>query len=85
MPKIKQDTLKLIADNQLLFDYVKEVVSDEFKFTNTDKLDGAISNEKLGEKVRARIQGLAMVESAFLKIAQLRTGAQTPQSTNPGR
>lgn len=74
--------LALIADNQLLFDELKACLTKQFSL---DALDTTLSNEEIGARVRARLDGLKAVEDAFREIAtyKTKTGAEKPQ--NPAR
>jgi hypothetical protein len=62
--------LKSLADNQELFDAVKKVIDARFEIPNIP-IDA--TNEKIGEIVRARMDGRKLVEEAFREIATLKT------------
>ena len=74
--------LKVIADNPALFDEVKAIIVAEFD-TQEDEL--GFSNERLGERVRARLEGKATIESAFTKILAYKTPEVKPEKENPAR
>lgn len=74
--------LKGIADNPALLGAVRQMIEEEFSL---DEIATTMSNEKMGEVIRARIEGLKKVDRAFQKIERYRTFAEKPESTNPAR
>ena len=62
--------LKSLADNQELFDAVKNKILDKFTVSDV-AIDN--TNENIGQIVRAVIEGRKMVEEAFRDIATLKT------------
>lgn len=75
--------LKIVADNQNLFDELKQTIIAEFGVDsiNTDNK----SNEDLGAITRARLDGIKAVERAFKKISQHKTVAGNVENKNPAR
>lgn len=75
--------LKIVADNQNLFDELKQTIIAEFGVDsiNTDNR----SNEDLGAITRARLDGVKAVERAFKKISQHKTVAGNVENKNPAR
>lgn len=73
--------LQTIADNPALFDEVKKVVLSKF----TDDSDTRMSNELLGQKARARLEGVEKVESAFSDILAYRSNKEVKQKINKAR
>jgi len=76
------DILKAIADNPALLGAVRKTLEDEFTL---DEISTTMDNEKMGQVVRARIEGLKKIEKAFQKIEQYRTFAEKPKGDNPAR
>ncbi len=62
--------LKIIADNPTLIVAVRKTLEDELKDTPEDM---GFSNERLGERVRARMTAMEAIEKAFKKIATYQT------------
>lgn len=73
--------LKSLADNQALFDAVKAALVK--KFDTGDLYHQDITNEMLGQQVRARLEGLACVEELFREIARMKTGQPAQNRVNP--
>jgi len=65
--------LSLIADNFALFDAVKKVITDKFDVSSMLNGSVTVDNQRLGEIVRARLEGLAKVEEAFRDIANCKS------------
>lgn len=63
--------LKSIAENQVLFDTLKERLVSEFS-KDPQSFDG-IEDNQLGQLYRARLVGRRTVETVFSEIARLRT------------
>jgi hypothetical protein len=76
------DILKLIADNQALFEAVRTLIREPF-----EKLEypSTATNEYIGQITRAKIQGLQLVEEGFKKIATFKSSPDKPVTTNPAR
>jgi hypothetical protein len=74
--------LKGIADNPALLEELKKLLMDEFE---TPGMDVHLSNESLGEMVKARLMGVSAVERAFSKILEHRTPQPKVEGKNPGR
>ncbi len=79
----KSIILKGIADNPALMDELKKLLVDEFE-TSDEEVD-AFNNERLGERVRARLTGVQAIEKAFSKILEYRTPGVKVEGRHPGR
>ena len=77
-----ESNLKLIADNQGLFDAVKQVIMKKF---TVDDLTLDTSNESIGEEVRAVLVGRKKVEEAFVEISTHKTIKDDDDSIMPSR
>lgn len=80
MPDSRKQVLRGLADNKELFEAVKEIIFEQFDLT---LLDTSIPNEELGQHVRARLDGAAMVELAFRKIATCASAEKSTNKDNP--
>ena len=80
----KESILKVVADNQLLFDELRKIFDAEFS-DSVSPLELGFSNERLGERVRARLEGKVCVERAFNKILTYQTPHTKGDSKNPAR
>lgn len=78
----KESILKTIADNPALLGEVKNIVLGEFV---TQPVELSLSNERLGERIRANMDGKLAVERAFNKILSYRTPETKPEAKNPAR
>lgn len=76
--------LKIVADNQNLFDELKQTIIAEFGVDSIINPDNR-SNEDLGAITRARLDGVKAVERAFKKISQHKTVAGNVENKNPAR
>lgn len=74
--------LKTIADNPLLLGAVRQIIEDEFTL---DEIATTMTNEAMGQVVRARIEGMKKIEKAFKKIEQYKSFADKKESANPAR
>lgn len=74
--------LRIVADNQPLFDTLKATIRGQFAF---DSIVPDVSNDILGQRVRARIDGLALVDEAFATIKRCATVPQGKGGQNPAR
>lgn len=74
--------LKIIADNPALLKELKELLLKQFSF---DNISNQMTNENIGQVVRARIDGKILVESAFREIEKLKTPVDKPVDLNPAR
>jgi hypothetical protein len=81
-----KNILSLVADNPALYEALRELFEDCFSLdTLYDHKTDTLSNEQLGAILRARLDGLAVVDEAFQKIAQFVTIPANPQPRNPAR
>jgi hypothetical protein len=74
--------LKVIADNPALLEAVRGLFLEKF---STDDLSPQMSNEVLGQKVRARLEGLAKVEEVFKEIEKCGSVEKKKEGVNPAR
>ena len=79
----KDSILKIIADNQSLFNELKKVFEDEFNAIEPIEL--GFSNERLGERIRAKMEGKVCMERAFNTILTYRTPPPKGDVKNPAR
>lgn len=80
------ELLKLIADNQPLFDAVKSVVHSKFtENSGYNDLPPNADNELIGQITRARIEGCKKVDDAFREIANHATIKPGITKTSPHR
>lgn len=76
-----QSILQKFADDERTFEAVKgELLESEFKELNSE-----LSNELLGQEVKARLKARELVEIGFRKIKQLKTNEKVVKQMNPGR
>lgn len=76
--------LKVLADNPLAFEEVKAVILAQFSLQSLPRFDD-MTDQQLGEHVRARLAGQKLVEKAFTEIARHGTTKVSPASENPAR
>lgn len=76
-----KNILSLIADNQVLFDELKKVLTSKFTLDVSLGMD----NEAMGEVCRAQLSGLANLNEGFKEIENLKTLPDTPEVPNPAR
>lgn len=72
--------LSNIADNPDLYAAVKDLFLKQFSI---DELKYEVSDELLGQAVRARLVGIKAVEHACAEIMKHKTVKLSPQSENP--
>lgn len=77
-----KNLLKIIADNPALFDTLKNVLEEKF---SVDSLEINMTNEVLGQMVRARIVGLRALEEGFKEIQRYKSLAERPPLINKAR
>lgn len=78
----KNSILKGIADNQALLDAVKGVIESKFSL---DVLTTSLTNEQIGQIVRARLDGLKAVKEAFKEIEKYKTQEEKQPVVNRAR
>ena len=76
------NTLKGIAENPALFEAVKEIMRKKFSLGD---LDGNTNVMILGEHVKARLQGLKLLEDGFAEIELYKTPTETSNDNMPAR
>ena len=79
----RESILKVLADNPPLLDEVKRVLLEQFTYES--KLHVGMTNEELGEVVRASLVGIKKVEDAFKVVAQYKSEERKPEPLNPAR
>lgn len=80
---MNNDILKVIADNPALLKAVRETIEKRFSL---EKLDTSLDNEKMGEIVRASVEGLVKIDLAFKEIEKYKTQNKEPERImNPAR
>lgn len=67
------EILKIIADNPLLQDALKKTLVSQFE---TLPLEMGFSDERLGQRERARMEGKLAVDRAFVEIMNYKTRPQ---------
>ena len=77
MPNI----LSIIADNPSLLEALKEVLEKHFTL---DNINTGMTNENMGAMVRARVDGLNNIKSAFREIATHKSFEKIVDKGNPG-
>lgn len=78
----KSIILKGIADNPALMEELKKLFLEEFQ---TPGMDVHLSNESLGEMVKARLMGVSAIENVFSKILEYKTPGEKVEGKHPGR
>lgn len=76
------DVLKIIADNPVLLDELRAVLLKHF---SVDRVDTTLPNDRIGEVVRARIDGQSLIEAALKEIERCKTVKPSPSVPNPAR
>lgn len=76
------EELKIIADSPKLFQAVKELFEAQF---SVDGLSANLSDESLGQVVRARLEGMHGIKNALTEIEKCRTPKEEKESDNPAR
>lgn len=76
--------LQQIADNEPLFEAVKEVILSHFEPTQFPDMDKT-SDKQLGEFLRARLAGKRLVDAGFTEISRHKTKGDAPVGVNRAR
>ena len=76
------EELKVIADSPKLFQAVKELFEAQF---SVDDLSTNLTDESLGQVVRARVEGLRKIKNALTEIEKHRTPKVEIEKDNPAR
>lgn len=77
--------LSVIADNQALLDAVKAEILKQFDLPSDFLGADTVSDNQLGQFLRARLSGVKAVENAFREIARYKTKDTGHSSRNPAR
>jgi hypothetical protein len=75
-------TLSGFADNSTLVAAVRAVIEKQFTL---DDIQTNMTNDIIGQVVRARLDGLKKVDEAFKEIARYKTVPAPQPSSNPAR
>jgi len=78
-------SLQSLADNKPLMEAVKAEILKQFEAPSDGKELEALSNEQLGEFLRARLTGVKAVEVAFREIARHTSAPPQQDRVNRGR
>lgn len=73
---------KMLADNRPMYECLKEYLIDKFSI---DQVSTQQTNDEIGMQVRARLEGIKTIESAFSEIASYKTSESRPEGGNPAR
>lgn len=73
---MNEDILKLVADNHNLTTELKALFARFFAISTVEM---AGTNEEIGEKVRARVEGQKLLEAAFKELER----HKTPETRKP--
>lgn len=76
------DILRAIADNPALTSVLKQLLEEAF---TTPYDHTALTNEQLGEQLRARLVGLQAIKDVFKKIASYKSVPIRPEPVNRAR
>lgn len=76
------ERLKSVADNQALVAELKEFFH---RFFAVDTLNLEGSNIEIGEMVRSRLEGRALLDKAFKELERYRTPEVRKPEPNPAR
>ena len=74
--------LNIIADNEKLKEELRKLFEAEFSI---DNLSNQMTNEILGQVVRARLDGLILVDRVFKKLETYKTPEKEQDLKNPAR
>lgn len=76
------EILKVIADNQALLEAVRKTIEKQFSLEN---IDTTLPNGELGEIVRAKADGMKMIDLAFKEIARYKSVPEQQSRVNEAR
>ena len=74
--------LKGIADNPLLMEALKKALEAEFTI---DDIQTTMTDESMGQVLRARLEGLRRINLAFKKLEQYKSQNEVVVDKNPAR
>lgn len=77
--------LKGIADNPALSKAVREVLEKHFSLDEALLGNESLTNEYLGQVVRARLEGLKLIDASFKEIDRYKTVTNQPRTINRAR
>lgn len=76
------EILKNIADNPALLEALRKTLEKQFSL---DNIDTSLTNDQMGEVVRARVDGLKMLDLAFKEIKRFKSVETKPAKINEAR
>jgi len=79
---MNNELLKVVADNQALFETLKKFLEDQFAL---DDFSTNYTNELLGQQVRACLVAKEGIRNAFTQISKYKTIPERPEVKNPAR
>ena len=79
----RDKVLESFANSPLLFDVVHTFLKESFGTDVT--LTSGMTNELLGEKTRARLEGIATVDDAFRRMKNYKSVKNNTPEKNPAR
>lgn len=84
MPTLdKEKILESFANSPILFDAVHTFIKEAFE--SDASMNSSMPNELLGQKTRARLEGIATVEDAFRKLRNYKSLKTNNPDKNPAR
>jgi hypothetical protein len=78
-----ESVLKIIADNKVLLEALKEVFFKQFELKGS--VTTTLSNDAIGQVVRARLDGLKLLESGFRELERHKTYVEENKDALSGR
>lgn len=82
---IEESLLKQIADNPALLAAVKAKILEPFDSFHLWQIGRDQTNDQLGAIIRARLEGLQLVEEGFKEIEKYKTVDVKPEAVNQAR
>ena len=71
--ELEKEVLRAFADNRNMFTAVHRMLSSQFSTDKFIRIELSMSDEQLGQWVRARLEGLHRVEEGFREMEKYRT------------
>lgn len=81
----ERNLLKIIADNPTLLELLRKILEEQFSFDESVKESTTLTNEILGQNVRACLVAKGGIKNAFDYISRLKTVPEKPEVKNPAR
>ena len=79
---MENNILSIVANNPALIEAVKRAIKAEFEITS---FKDEVSDEQIGQVVRAQMKGLEAVDRAFTEITRYKTIPTATTTVNPAR